>query len=80
MQIQLIYISLANRLFDKHLILIKFDKIDSYHISIMSAKRNRQIENIGDPVKKRNAKCKRSKMIMRKAHELSVLCELNVNV
>ena len=42
--------------------------------------RDREIKFITDPVKKRNAKCKRSKNIMKKAYELSVLCNVDVNV
>ena len=42
--------------------------------------RDRDIKLITDPVKKRNAKCKRSKNIMKKAYELSVLCNVDVNV
>ena len=38
------------------------------------------IEPIADRIKKRNAKHKRSKIIMKKAYELSVLCQLEVNV
>ena len=44
------------------------------------SKRNREIAYIQDQVKKRNAKCKRSKNLMSKAYELSVLCNLKVNV
>lgn len=44
------------------------------------SKRNREIAYIQDQVKKRNAKCKRSKNLMAKAQELSVLCNLKVNI
>lgn len=44
------------------------------------SKRNREIAFIQDQVKKRNAKCKRSKNLMTKAYELSILCNLKVNL
>ena len=44
------------------------------------SRRNRTIQQIDDPVKKRNAKCKRSKNLMKKAYELAVLCQLDVNI
>ena len=46
----------------------------------MLKQRNREITSINDPVKKRNAKSKRTKHIMKKVHELSVLCNLHINV
>ena len=46
----------------------------------MIQKRNRNITPLADPVKKRNAKSKRSKHIIKKAYELSILCNLNVNI
>ena len=42
--------------------------------------RNREIKFISEKIKRVNAKCKRSKHIMKKAHELSVLCGVKVNV
>lgn len=42
--------------------------------------RDRDIKMIADPVKKRNAKCKRSKNIMKKAYELAILCSVDVNI
>ena len=42
--------------------------------------RKRAIEEIVDPVKRRNSKSKRSKNIMKKAQELSVLCKVDVNI
>ena len=45
----------------------------------MLKQRNREITTIHDPVKKRNAKSKRTKHIMKKVHELSILCNLHVN-
>ena len=45
----------------------------------MLKQRNRDITTIHDPVKKRNAKSKRTKHIMKKVHELAILCNLHVN-
>ena len=42
--------------------------------------RNTEIKPIQDPVKKRNAKSKRTKYMMKKAYELSVLCSIDVNI
>ena len=35
---------------------------------------------IGDPVKMRNTKCKRTKNIAKKCLELAQLCELDINI
>ena len=43
-------------------------------------KRNREIVYIEDDIKRRNAKCKRTRQILKKAHELAVLCNLNINI
>ena len=43
------------------------------------SKRNREISLINDPVKKRNAKSKRIKHILKKVQELSILCNLQMN-
>ena len=44
------------------------------------SKRNREIAYIADPVKKRSTKCKRTRNLMKKAYELSVLCNIKVNI
>lgn len=42
--------------------------------------RNRKIQKIDDRTKLRNTKSKRSKNLMKKSHELSILCDLDINV
>ena len=46
----------------------------------MIQKRNRCIRPLDDLVKKRNAKSKRTKNMIKKAYELAILCNMNVNV
>ena len=43
-------------------------------------KRNREIEFIEEVVAKRNTKSKRTKYIINKAKELSILCNLKINI
>ena len=43
-------------------------------------RRNRDIVPILNGIKRRNTKCKRSKHIIKKCYELSVLCGLKINV
>ena len=43
-------------------------------------KRNRQIQYIGEAAKRQNAKTKRTKHIIKKMRELSILCNLNLNL
>ena len=49
-------------------------------MSIATKQRNRDIGPIDDAVKLRNAKCKRTKCLYRKSYELSILCNLDVNI
>ena len=49
-------------------------------MSIVKQKRNRKIAPLRDHVEKRNSKCKRSRNLMKKAHELSVLCNVKVAI
>ena len=42
--------------------------------------RNRNIEPIQNLVQKRNTKCKRTKVLFKKSRELSVLCNLDINI
>lgn len=42
--------------------------------------RDGEIKFIQDPVKRRNAKCKRSKYLFKKAYELSMLTSMDVNI
>ena len=49
-------------------------------MSIAVSQRNRDIEPISDPVKRRNAKCKRTKWLYKKSYELSILCNVDVNI
>ena len=44
------------------------------------ATRNRQIALITNPVSRRNAKCKRTKGLIKKIKELSILCDLDINI
>ena len=44
------------------------------------ASRNRNIAPIRDVIKRRNTKCKRSKNLIKKCYELSVLCDLEINI
>ena len=43
-------------------------------------KRNRDIHLIEDPEKRRNTKCKRIKVLLKKTYELSILCQLDLNI
>jgi len=43
-------------------------------------KRNRKIEFIDSLAQKKNTKCRRSKNLMKKCYELSVLCGLSINL
>jgi len=43
-------------------------------------KRNRKIELIDSLDQKKNTKCRRSKNLMKKCYELSVLCGLSINL
>ena len=43
-------------------------------------RRNREIAKLDDQTKRRCTKCKRGKQLMKKAHELSVICGLNINI
>ena len=43
-------------------------------------KRNRKIDLIDSIKQKKNSKCRRSKNLMKKSYELSVLCGLNVSI
>ena len=43
-------------------------------------KRNRQIQLIEGCAQKKNTKCRRSKNLMKKSYELSVLCGLSINL
>ena len=42
--------------------------------------RNRVISPISNPVQKRNTKSKRTKVLIKKSRELSILCNLDINV
>ena len=42
--------------------------------------RNRDIVPIINNIRRRNAKCKRSKHLVKKCHELSVLCGLKIHI
>ena len=42
--------------------------------------RNRNIEQIINPVQKRNTKSKRTKVLIKKSRELSILCNLDINI
>ena len=44
------------------------------------ATRNRKIEPISDVVQKRNTKSKRTKVLVKKSKELSILCNLDINI
>jgi hypothetical protein len=44
------------------------------------ATRNRKIEPINDVVQKRNTKSKRTKVLVKKSKELSILCNLDINI
>ena len=44
------------------------------------ATRNRKIEPILDVVQKRNTKSKRTKVLVKKSKELSILCNLDINI
>ena len=46
----------------------------------MQRSRNRKIAFIADRIKRRNAKCKRQKNIIKKVEELAVLCKMAINV
>ena len=46
----------------------------------MQRTRNREIALIADRIKRRNAKCKRQKHIIKKAGELAILCKMAINV
>lgn len=43
-------------------------------------RRNREIAKLDDQAKRRCTKCKRGKQLMKKAHELAVLCDLKINI
>ena len=43
-------------------------------------RRNLEIAKISDKAKRRCSKCKRGKILMKKAYELSVLCGLKINI
>ena len=49
-------------------------------MSTTLTQRNRDIEPLSDAIKRRNAKCKRAKCLYKKSYELSLLCNVDVNI